>query len=169
MGHMGGRGWAAAAAAGDRTRDDGEGGTEGGGEEQMASVRPAALCEGEEGLREEDYLDMMQQIEEAVMAEILEQEQAQLQEYLEHERAGVEALLDAAVRADGDEVACPVCLKSKLHKHGTTFFCACDKDMTKGAARAQMRTRDWVQIPRVCACTSPPRSSFPISSPLLNA
>ena len=53
--------------------DDGEGGTEGGGEEQMVGVRPAALCEGEEGLSEEDYLDMMQQIEEAVMAEILEQ------------------------------------------------------------------------------------------------
>lgn len=57
--------------------DDGEGCAEsgGGGPSQclLESILPAAPCEEEEGPSGEEWLDMMQQIEEAVMAEILEQ------------------------------------------------------------------------------------------------
>jgi len=44
-----------------------------GGDELMGSIRAAALGDEQDDMSEEDYLDMMQQIEEAVIAEILEQ------------------------------------------------------------------------------------------------
>jgi hypothetical protein len=44
-----------------------------GGDELMGSIRAAALGDEQDDMSEKDYLDMMQQIEEAVIAEILEQ------------------------------------------------------------------------------------------------
>jgi hypothetical protein len=44
-----------------------------GGDELMGNIRAAALGDEQDDMSEEEYLDMMQQIEEAVIAEILEQ------------------------------------------------------------------------------------------------
>ena len=79
------------------------------------------------GTSESEFLEMMRHIEQAVIAEILEQEQReqeQLQEYLDHEREEEEALQDPA-NHDDDAVTCPVCLQAALRKHATTFFCEC--------------------------------------------
>eukprot|EP00277_Geminigera_cryophila_P003092 CAMPEP_0179415856 /NCGR_PEP_ID=MMETSP0799-20121207/6475_1 /TAXON_ID=46947 /ORGANISM="Geminigera cryophila, Strain CCMP2564" /LENGTH=264 /DNA_ID=CAMNT_0021188663 /DNA_START=171 /DNA_END=965 /DNA_ORIENTATION=- len=104
-------------------RSEQEGTADMGADEQMGSERDPSLDTQDDESDCEDYLEMMRLVEEAVMAEILEQEQAQLQEYLDQEQEADAALLDSASRED--EVACPVCLKSALHKHSTYFFCEC--------------------------------------------
>ena len=105
-----------------------EGGADVGDDDQVMMAGVDDLRDERDEYEESEFLEMMRHIEEAVIAEILEQEQreqAQLQEYLDYEREEEEALQDPANHDEDDAVTCPVCLQAALRKHATTFFCEC--------------------------------------------
>ncbi|KAJ1495457.1 hypothetical protein T484DRAFT_1762206 [Baffinella frigidus] len=101
-------------------------GTHAAGDDSMDQEGSVRVGDGEEELDAEAYMQLMRQVEEDVIAELLQNEAAddrQLLEYLEHERQELAAA--AAEHTEEDSTVCPVCMSGPLRKHFSTFYCPC--------------------------------------------